>query len=91
MCQFTNPQLKGSLKEHYPKVNKANIDAYDFLPFSDLEKSVKDDVDFLKTHELIKKDIMISGWIYDTDTGKVSKSRWYLNLGFDGVFQINSV
>ena len=79
------------LKERYPKANKAAIDAIDFLAFTDLNQSVKDDVSLLKENELIRKDSVISGWVYEVETGKVSKSRMVSESGFDGSFQINQI
>ena len=74
MQTVTNPQLHGTLKERFPHADKATIDAIDFFPFLHLEQSVKDDIAYLKGNELIKKDTVISGWVYDVKTGKVSKS-----------------
>jgi carbonic anhydrase len=91
MATFTNQKLHGVLKERYPQADKASIDAIDFLPFTDLEQSVKVDVAYLKGHELIKKDSVISGWVYDVKTGKVSKSSMISEPGSDGDFQINRI
>jgi carbonic anhydrase len=41
----------------------------DFLPFGDLEESVRDDVKTLRACPLIPSDIPISGAIYDVRTG----------------------
>lgn len=42
---------------------------FDFQPFADLEKGVKDDVEWLKGHgALIGK--TITGWVYEVETGK---------------------
>jgi carbonic anhydrase len=84
MLTFTTPQLQGVLKERYPEANQAAIDAIDFYPFSHLEQSVKDDVAYLKGHALVKKDSVISGWVYDVKTGKVSKSRMISESDGDG-------
>jgi len=43
----------------------------DFLPFSDLERSVFDDVETLRGSELIPGDIPITGAIYDVKSGRV--------------------
>ena len=43
----------------------------DFLPFSDLEQSVRDDVETLRNSDLIPDDISISGAIYDVQTGEL--------------------
>lgn len=42
----------------------------DFLPFPDLARSAKDDIAFLRGTKLIPNDIVISGWIYECETGK---------------------
>ncbi len=47
------------------------VSGQDFLPFADLEQSVRDDVAFLRDSLLILKDIPISGAIYDVRTGRV--------------------
>lgn len=43
----------------------------DFIPFPDLEEEVKKDVQFLKENKAIPENVVISGWIYDVETGKV--------------------
>ncbi len=40
-----------------------------FLPFADLEASVRDDVALLQASRLIPADVAIDGLIYDVDTG----------------------
>jgi len=42
----------------------------DFLPFSELEKAVEDDVKFLKATKLVPDSVTISGWVYEVETGK---------------------
>lgn len=58
----------------------AYAEAIASLPFSAgdtererLEKTVNDDVTFLRTHPLWKKKIPVTGWIYDFKTGMVEK------------------
>ena len=43
---------------------------YDFQPFPDLEQGVRDDVEWLKGHGALAKDVNISGWVYEVETGK---------------------
>ena len=45
--------------------------ASDFLPFKNLEQSVRDDVTFLRESPLIPKSISISGFIYDVESGRL--------------------
>ena len=75
MLTFSNDDLRRILKQSHPGAKEDAIDAIDFLPFTSVEQSVRDDVAYLKGHELIKKESVISGWVYDVKTGKVSKSR----------------
>lgn len=70
MLTFSNPDIKALLEQRYPTAAD-EAKAIDFLPFSNLEQSVKDDVEYLKQHPLVLKDIKITGWIYEVETGKV--------------------
>ena len=45
----------------------------DFLPFSDLEQSVRDDGETLRNSDLIPDDMSISGAIYDVRSEKLRK------------------
>lgn len=67
MLTFSNADLHGKVKEEL----KANADDIDFLPFSNLEQSVRDDAAFLRNSPLIPKSIEISGFIYDVKSGKL--------------------
>ena len=44
---------------------------YDFQPFPDLEQGVQDDVEWLKGHSALPKDVKVSGWVYEVETGKM--------------------
>lgn len=67
MLTFRNEDLVAKIKEDL------GVDAagHDFLPFSDLEQSVRDDVEIIRKSELIPDDITISGAIYDVETGEL--------------------
>ncbi len=67
MLTFTNEQLAAKIASELG----VNVEGQDFLPFADLEQSVRDDVAFLRNSPLIPKDIPISGAIYDVRTGRV--------------------
>jgi len=51
----------------------ADASDIDFLPFGDLEQSVREDVQFLEGSPLIPDDIPIRGFVYDVKTGAVSE------------------
>lgn len=67
MLTFTNEQLAAKIKADLG----ADVSGQDFLPFPDLEQSVRDDVSLLRSSPLIPGDIPISGAIYDVTTGKL--------------------
>lgn len=76
MQTFTTGQLreklKGAAEERKAEEVAAAADAIQFLEFSDLEKSVKEEVEFVKAHPLIVKETEVTGWVYHVETGKVS-------------------
>jgi carbonic anhydrase len=63
-----NADLRAKLKQEL----KADADHIDFLPFGDLEQSVRDDVATLRASPLIPNDVNISGFIDDVKSGKLS-------------------
>jgi len=67
MLTFSNEDLHKKVKQEL----HADVDNIDFLPFKDLEQSVRDDVTFLKESPLIPQSIAISGFIYDVKSGKL--------------------
>src|SRR5712692_6294629 len=67
MLTFSNADLRTKLQQDL----KANADHIDFLPFKDLEKSVRDDVATIKNSPLIPKDVEVSGFIYDVKSGRL--------------------
>lgn len=48
-----------------------DVSGTDFLPFGDLEESVREDLGLLRACPLIPDDVEISGGIYDVDTGRI--------------------
>ncbi len=67
MLTFSNQDLRTKLQQDL----HANADNIDFLPFSNLEQSVRDDVTFLRNSPFIPQSIDISGFVYDVNTGKL--------------------
>ena len=66
MLTFTNEQLAAKIQADLG----VDVSGQDFLPFADLEQSMRDDVAFLRHSPLIPKNIPISGAIYDVRTGR---------------------
>jgi carbonic anhydrase len=67
MLTFTNDQLASQVQADLG----VDVREQDFLPFSDVEQSVRDDVAILRDSLLIPKNVPISGAIYDVNTGEV--------------------
>lgn len=68
MLTFTEEKLRAILKETTP----VSADHLAFLPFGDLEQSVKDDIEYLK-HSPYVLDVPITGYIYDVKSGSINK------------------
>lgn len=72
MLTFTDDVLRNKVLQE----TGHNVDHLAFLLFSDLEKSVIDDIEFLHRSPLVK-DVPITGYIYDVKTGKIEKVSSY--------------
>jgi carbonic anhydrase len=67
MLSFSNDDLRQKIRADLG-ADASNID---FLPFSDLAQSVRDDVAELRRSPLLLKDAPISGFIYDVKSGRL--------------------
>jgi carbonic anhydrase len=67
MLTFSNADLRKKLKQEL----NADAEHVDFLPFKDLEQSVRDDVATIKNSPFIPKNIEVSGFIYDVRSGRL--------------------
>lgn len=65
MTTFSNDDLRGLLKERLD----SDASGIDFLPFTDLAQSVRDDVAAVQASPLIPDDIPVHGLIYDVRSG----------------------
>ncbi|KAK4114734.1 carbonic anhydrase-like protein [Canariomyces notabilis] len=45
----------------------------DFLPFPELDEAVKADVEFLRASKLVSDSVVVSGWVYEVETGKTRR------------------
>ena len=78
MLTFTTPQLQKLVKDSDPSNAALHaVDNIDFLEFGDLEQSVKEDVAFLKESPFVLPETVITGWVYEVETGKVSSLRLF--------------
>jgi carbonic anhydrase len=68
MLSFTDQQLRQKLHDELG----ADTDL-EFLPFSNLEQSVRDDVATIRSSPLILQDATVRGFIYDVTTGRLQE------------------
>jgi carbonic anhydrase len=66
MLTFTDAQLKKKLSDELGVETDTA-----FLPFSDLEQSVRDDIATIRESRLLLKGIPVTGFIYDVKTGRL--------------------
>jgi carbonic anhydrase len=71
MLTFKNEDLYAKVRQDLG-ADASNID---FLPFPDLEQSVRDDVQFLKDSPLVPDDVSIRGFVYDVESGKMTEVK----------------
>jgi carbonic anhydrase len=69
MLTFSNRDLHDKVKRELG----ADSSHIDFLPFTDVEESVREDVAFLHASPLIPEDVVIRGFVYDVRTGRLSE------------------
>ena len=64
---FQNKDFQEQLKRELG----VDVSDQDFLPFQDIDESVREDMRLLKDSPLIPDDVVISGAVYDVDTGRM--------------------
>ncbi|MGG6796744.1 UNVERIFIED_CONTAM: carbonic anhydrase [Streptococcus canis] len=64
---FTNESFAKQLRDSLG----VEVGGKDFLPFTDVEASVREDMAILRQSPLIPDDVVINGAVYDVDTGRM--------------------
>jgi carbonic anhydrase len=67
MLTFTNRDLRQKVKDDLGQ----DTGEFDFLPFQDLDASVRQDIEFLQATQLLDPNTLIRGFVYDVRTGKL--------------------
>ena len=68
MLTFTNEELRGLCRERFGE----EPHDLDFLPFSDLAESVREDVATIRASAFIPDEVPVSGFIYDVRSGRLA-------------------
>jgi carbonic anhydrase len=69
---FSNAQIQERIATDLGPDAALRASEIDFLPFTDLEQSVRDDVALIRSSPLIAPDISVTGLIYDVRTGRLA-------------------
>jgi carbonic anhydrase len=67
MLTFSNRDLREKVREDLDQ----DTGEFDFLPFKDLDESVREDIEFLLATQLLDPATIIRGFVYDVRTGRV--------------------
>lgn len=67
MLRFTDEQIRTKIRGKL----HTSADHIAFLPFSDVEQSVRDDVHYLQASPLISNTTALYGYLYDVETGRI--------------------
>jgi len=68
---FTNEDFA----RHIHKELGIDVTGQDFLPFTDVEDSVREDMELLRKSPLIPEDVVINGAVYNVDTGVMTEVK----------------
>lgn len=68
---FTNEDFA----RHIHKELGIDVTGQDFLPFTDVEEGVREDMELLRKSPLIPEDIVINGAVYNVDTGVMTEVK----------------
>ena len=71
MLTFSNDGLRQKIKDEL----HTDADHIDFLPFAEVEQSVRDDVKVLRESPLIPDSIPIRGFVYDVHSGALTEVK----------------
>ncbi|MCI0370032.1 MAG: carbonic anhydrase, partial [candidate division NC10 bacterium] len=69
MLTFSNRDLREKVREDLG----SDTGEFDFLPFQDLEESVREDIEFLQATQLLNPDTLIRGFVYDVRSGRLKE------------------
>lgn len=71
MLTFSNRDLRQKVKEDLGQ----DTGEFDFLPFQDLDESVREDIEFLQATQLLDPATLIRGFVYDVRTGRLREVK----------------
>ncbi|MGH7497484.1 MAG: beta-class carbonic anhydrase [Gemmatimonadales bacterium] len=67
MLTFNNRSLRDKVQSDLGQ----DTGEFDFLPFTDLDESIREDIEFLLATQLLNPDTLIRGFVYDVRDGRL--------------------
>ena len=67
MTMFTSDVLRGKIRDE----KGVDVGDVDYLTFPDLDQSVRDDVETIRSVESLPDDLQVSGYVYDVRSGEI--------------------
>lgn len=71
MLTFSDDTIRSQLR----KDRGVDADAVAFLPFKDVDGSVRDDIAAYKASPLVRQDVPVRGFVYDVKTGRLREVK----------------
>jgi carbonic anhydrase len=71
MFTFSNRDLREKVRKDLGQ----DTGEFDFLPFQNLDDSVREDIEFLQATQLLDPETLIRGFVYDVATGRLREVR----------------
>ena len=71
MLTFSNDDIRTKLGETNGADCWNAAQGVDFLPFGNVEQSVIDDVNAIRNSPLLRKDVPVTGFVYDVTSGRI--------------------
>ena len=69
LLTFSNDDIRGKLEQE----RGADAGDVNFLPFQDVEESVRASVKRARSSPLLPEGLPVSGWVYDVRSGRIDK------------------
>lgn len=71
MLTFKNEDAHNIVQANLGEEAKEELAGLDFLPFPDLDEAVRDDIKYVRSSKVIPDNVVVSGWVYEVETGKI--------------------
>lgn len=67
MLTFTNDEIRDQIRQKLG----ADASQVDFLPLTDLDTNVREDIEVIRSSPLLPRDISVRGFVYDVRNGRL--------------------